>query len=122
MALTDFLTQSADIEVEASTGKQPPQDALGGAVRTNWLPVASGVPCLVRPMGSSLSAFKAPRNDARANVNLTRIYFEGDPVAGGLSTRHRIRVEGAVYKVQGAIDPNSLGELLQVDCERIRTP
>ena len=113
--------QMATITAEAADGRVPGRTSMGGADRSdaNWLAVVSGVPCLVRPMGSSLAY---NRNDARAGVNLHRIYFVTDPVPGGLSSRHRIEVDGAIYAVMGVQDPNSMGRILQVDCEQIRTP
>jgi hypothetical protein len=123
--------QRADISVEAPDGQVPLQDVLGGAIRTDpWPSVVQGVPCLVSPRASTLQAFP-PRNDARANVSDTRIYFLADPVPSGLSTRHRITVvvDGVggpsvlgVYAVQNPNDPNSMGRILQVDCEKVRNP
>lgn len=118
--IEDFLAQSAAIEVESSAPGGLGQDALGGADRTGWQPVVSDVPCLVR----RLSASQQVRDDARAQICDTRIYFADDPVLdfGGLSTRHRITVDGSIYRVTGPVDPNSLGRILQVDCELLRYP
>jgi hypothetical protein len=126
--------QQATITAEAPDGQVPAQDALGGADRSdaNWILVASGVPCLLNTTSSTLSAFGGARNDARANVISARIYFAGDPVPSGISTRHRITITdmGAggprslgLYAVQGANQP-VLGSqtIIQVDCERLRTP
>ena len=91
---------------------------MGGTDRSgpNWLGVAQAVPCLVRDQSATLNY---ARNDARANVKTTRIYFHSDPTAEGLTTRHRIRVyQGkdkvlqGVYAVQGVIDPNSMRQNL----------
>lgn len=128
--------QSAAISAEAADGQVPAQTALGGADRSDagWVTVATAVPCLVRPRSSTLAAFDARRNDARANVVDATIYFAGDAIAAlgiPLSTRQRITVTTApgtdptvagVYSVQGAINPNAMGRIYQVDCERIRTP
>lgn len=126
--------QQATITAEAVDGQVPAQDTLGGADRSdcNWVTVAAGVPCLVSTKSSTLSAFSSNRDDARRNVVTSRIYFLSDPAPGvGLSSRHRITVTAAgpggprslgVYAVQGSVDPNSLGRLIQVDVERVRTP
>jgi hypothetical protein len=126
--------QQATITAEAPTGQVPPQDAAGGANRSdaNWVAVASGVPCLLNIASSALKSFGSARSDARANVIDVRIYFYSDPVEpGGISTRHRVTVTApghggqrviGIYAVQGVTDPNSLGRIIQVDCERIRTP
>jgi len=121
--IEDFLTQSATISVEASTGSVPPQTALGGANRSGaWPVVADGVPCLVRPRSSFLAAHGLARDNARRNVETATIYFAADPLAdsGGITTRHRITVDGTVHAIQGVINVNSLDRLFQVDCERIR--
>ncbi len=126
MALEDFLLQEAEISVEATAGQLPAQDALGGADRSApWPVVVSGVPCLVNERAAELMAMGARRDDARRNVVTARIYFAEDPVPGGMSSRHRITVtkDGrtlGVYAVQGAIDPNQMGRIFQVDCERIK--
>lgn len=116
--IEDFLTQLATIEAEAPQPGTLGQDQLGGADRTNWQPVVSGIPCLVR----RLSASQQVRNEARGQVCDTRIYFAADPVPGGLNTRHRVTVGPYTYQITGAVDPNSLGRLLQVDCELLRFP
>jgi len=115
------------ITAEAPAGQPVPQDGLGGADRGgDWLTVADGVPCLVRPMDSALMAFGGARDDARRNVITARIYFGADPVPEGISTRHRITITSGtvstqgVYAVQGTINPNSMDLIFQVDCERIR--
>lgn len=133
-SLIDDSGQQATITAEAPGGRVPGQTALGGADRSdaNWLTVADGLPCLVRERSVAVDY---GRNDARASVVTARIYFVPDDVAAvlpsGLSSRHRITVtvggEGGpittgVYAVKGAVDPNSMGRVLQVDCERIRTP
>ncbi len=122
MSIEDFLLQSADITCEAAPGDVPAQDASGGADRSarQWQPVASGVPCLVRPMGSA----RQDRDDARRGIDTGRIYFASDPVPDpeGISSRHRITVAGAIYAVMGATNPNSLDRIIQVDVERVRTP
>ncbi len=121
MSIEDFLVQSCDVLCEAPPGGVPPQDALGGADRTNYLTVASGVPCLVRPMSAAKMAYSGGgRDDARRNVVTARIYFSSDPAPEGLSSRHRIVVEGQTYAVTGVINPNSMGRIYQVDCEMIR--
>ena len=128
-SLIEDSEQVADITVESTSGVGPPQTTMGGTDRSagNWLGVAQQIPCLVRDQSATLNY---ARNDARANVKTTRIYFLCDPVpGGGLSTKHRITVSlgkdpvaRGVYAVQGVIDPNSMGRLFEVDCERIRTP
>ena len=116
--LNDFLQQTAMIEVEATLPATPGQDMLGGADRTNWQQVADGIPCLVR----RLSASQQIRIEARGEICDTRIYFGNDPTIEGMSTRHRITVDGSIYHVKGSVDPNSMGRLLQVDCELLRFP
>jgi hypothetical protein len=130
MPLEDFLNSMCNVTAEAPTGQFPPQDAVGGADRSdaNWVGVAQGVPCLVRPRSSHLEAMPG-RNDARMNVVDTRVYFAADPVPGGLNSRNRIVVTSCpdpaligIYAVQGVIDPNGMGRLFEADCERVRTP
>lgn len=124
--------QAATITAEAPYGAAVGQTAMGGADRSDdvWLTVADGVPCLVDP---GHSAIDRQRNDAREDVISATIYFRADPVPGGLSTRHRITVTATrspnpdpvvlgVYAVTGAIDPNYLGRLFVVACERVRIP
>ena len=117
MALADFLRQAATISL-LPVGRT----TAGGADRTEPEVLAENVPCLVRPRSSALEAFGARRNDARAERIDATIYFAGDPLApdAELTTRHRITVAGVDYAVRGPQDPNSLGRLLQVDCERLR--
>lgn len=112
MALADFLTQSASIQVEA-----PTRDRLGGANRSApWPTIIDGVPCLVRPLSASLQT----QDDARRDIVSYRIYFDSDPCPTGISTRHRIKVGSTTYQVTGVINANSLGQIFQVDCEAIR--
>lgn len=117
MPLEDHLRQSATIR------RLPVrQTGAGGADRTDPQPLADGVPCLVRARSAVLAALAGRRDDARAETIDARIYFGTDPLAasGGLSTRHQVEVDGAVYAVRGVVDVNSMGRLLQVDAERIR--
>ena len=131
-SLIEDSGQQALITCEAPDGQVPPQDALGGADRSdaNWVTVASGVPCLVCPKSARVNAFPG-RNDARVNLIDTIVYFSVDPVPSGISSRHRITVtvQGTggpkvlgVYAVQGSVDPNSMGVVFEVGCERIKTP
>lgn len=120
MALEDFLVQRAKITTEAPEGVSVPQDALGGADRSQeWIVVANDVPCLVRPLAKSV--FKeASGDDRRGSVINARIYFARDPIQSGLSARHRIVVDDDTYAVQGTgVDPNSMGRIFQVSGERI---
>jgi hypothetical protein len=125
--------QQATITAEAPDRQVPRQDAAGGADRSdpNWVTVASGVPCLLNTSSSSLQAFGSHRNMERAAVIDARIYFITDPVPSGISSRNRITVTApgtggprvlGIYAVQGVKDPNSLGRIFQVDCERVRVP
>lgn len=126
-SLIENSGQSASILAEAADGQVPAQTAMGGADRSdaNWLTVADGVPVLVRTRSSAVNR---DYDDERAGVIDATLYFAADPVpsGSGLSSRHRIVVTGGraagTYAVLGAIDPNSMGRILQVDCERIRTP
>lgn len=131
-SLIEESGQQATITSEAPAGQLPPQTLLGGVDRSdpNWVTVAAGVPCLVNVKSSTLSAFPS-RNDARANVADARIYFLPEAIALGITTRMRITVIAApphdpvvlgVYSVQGMTDPNSMGRILQIDCERVRNP
>jgi hypothetical protein len=129
MALEDFLLQSAVILAEAPAGSQPPRTALGGADRSSWLVVAEGVPCLLVIRGSDLAAFGSRRNDARGHVGSGTVFFSGDPVPGGLTTRHHLAITGCprdaddgTYAVLGVIDPNSMGHHVEVTVERVRMP
>ena len=123
MALEDFLRQLATITREAPEGESVDQDDLGGADRTGeWLVEAEDVPCLVRPLASSEVSHTSLAN---ANWNVVRvvIYFASDPLesAGGLTTQHRITVGDQIYAVLGVIDPNSMGRIIQANCEGITT-
>lgn len=131
-SLIEDSGQLASILAEAADGQVPPQTAMGGADRSdgNWLTVADGVPVLVRTRSSALNR---DYDDERAQVIDATLYFAADPVpsGSGLSSRHRIVVAdggtgggraAGVYAVLGVIDPNSMGRILQVDCERIRVP
>jgi hypothetical protein len=136
MSLESLISESglqATITAECPDGQVVGQDGTGAADRsdTNWVAVASGVPCLLNTTSSSLQAFGSKRNDARMAVIDARIYFVCDPVPSGISTRHRVTVVApgtggprvlGVYAVQGITDPNSMGRIFQVDCERVRTP
>lgn len=135
MSIEDIIERSgmqATITAEAPSGQEVGQTALGGADRSDadWIAVATAVPCLVSPSGSSL---ERDRNDARENVIEAVIYFRCDPLAPGaaLGTRHRVTVTSTrtpdpvvlgVYAVTGVVDPNYLGRLFEVSCERIRIP
>jgi hypothetical protein len=125
-SLIEDSGQQADITAESNPGVTPPLTTMGGVNRSTWLEVVTGVPCLVDPKGGTLNL---ARNDARANVKTPRIYFTQDPVPLGLNTKHRITVSGGsdptargVYAVQDVANPNSMGRIFQVDCERIRVP
>jgi hypothetical protein len=132
MAISDFLNQTATILAEAPYGVQPPQTAMGGADRWNWITVADGVPCLLRTRTNVLAAYAGKRNDSRQQQIGARIYFEGDPVPEGISSRHRIVLsecprpaDNGTYAVIGAIDPDTPTDqdrLLEVDVERVRKP
>jgi hypothetical protein len=136
MSLESLINNSglqATITAEAPDGQVVGQDGTGAADRSdaNWLPVASGVPCLLNTTSSSLQAFGSKRNDARTAVIDARIYFLSDPVPSGISTRHRVTVTKSgtggprvlgTWAVQSVDDPNSMGRLFEIDCERVRTP
>jgi len=124
--------QFCDITVEAQPGQQPPQTAMGGTDRSGgWLPVATGVPCLVNTKASPLMAYPG-RNDARAQVQTNRIYFYYDPTPAGFTTRMRISVykpgsDGdqtnlGTYRPVETFNPNSMDRIFQIDCEKVRTP
>lgn len=131
-SLIDNANQLAEITVEAPDGQVPSQSPMGGADRSQpWPILASGVPCLVNTRSASLSAFGGAREDARASIFDTRIYFYSDPTPSGFTTRMRITVTQAgngelvtlgVYAVKSPTNPNSMARIFQVDCERVRTP
>lgn len=131
-SLIEDANQFADITIEAPIGQAPQQTSIGGADRSQpWGAVASGVPCLINTRSAALSAFSGAREDARASVFDTRIYFSSDPTPSGFTTKHRITVTQAgngeavtlgVYAVKNPTNPNSMGRIFQVDCERVRTP
>lgn len=131
-SLIEDSNQFATITVEAPSGTFPPQTSIGGVDRSQpWPVVASGVPCLVNTKGSPLSAFSGARNDSRGSIFDTRIYFCSDPTSTGFTTRMRITVTQAgngepvtlgVYAVKNPTNPNSMGRIFQVDCEKVRTP
>ncbi len=132
MSLESLITDSgqlATITRECPDGQFPRQDATGAADRSdaNWVTVASGVPCLVSPKSSAVMAYPG-RNDARAQVLDARIYFLEDPSSEGIDSTHRITITAqgtggrkalGVYAVLGSTDPNMMGRLFQVDCERV---
>lgn len=131
-SMIDDSGQLATITVEAPTGQFPPQTALGGVDRTQaWTVLASGVPCLMNNRSSPLMSYPG-RNDARAQVYDTRIYFYADPTPSGFTTRMRITVTKAgaggnatdlgVYSVKSTSNPNTMGVIFQIDCEKVRTP
>ena len=132
-SLIEDANQFATITAEAPDGSVPSQDPTGAADRSdgNWETIKSGVPCLVNPKNSAVQGFPG-RNDARMAIIDARIYFETDPLPPfGLSSRNRITVYSTssvqssiigIFAVQGVINPNSLGRICEVDCERIRTP
>jgi hypothetical protein len=132
-SLIEDSGQLATITAEAPDGAIPAQDPTAAADRSdgNWLPVVTGVPCLVSPKSSSLQAFPG-RNDARQAIVNARIYFTCDPVPTiGLSSRNRITVTTeahggpqvlGIYAVQGVINPNTMDRIFEADCERLRTP
>lgn len=131
-SLIEDSGQLATITAESPDGTVPGQDPTGAADRSDgkWVPIATGVPCLVNEKSSSIQAYPG-RNDARMAVVNTRIYFYCDPVPKGISSRNRITVYVAVkgvpqvlgvYAVQGRINPNTMDRLFEVDCEKLRTP
>jgi hypothetical protein len=113
--------QFCDITVEAPVGT-PPSTAMGGTDRSqSWPTIASDVPCIERPMASSLNR---AMNDERQQIIDTRFYFHTDPVPspGGISSRHRITRGQAIYAVLGKINSMSFGTVIQVDAQKVRTP
>ena len=132
-SLIDDAGQFATITAEAPDDQVPGQDPTGAADRSdaNWVTVATGVPCLVRPRSSAVRSYPG-QNDARTALVDATIYLLADPVPSiGLSSRNRLEVTTAlygapqvlgVYAVLGVINPNTMDHHLQVDCERIRTP
>jgi hypothetical protein len=131
-SLIDDSGQFATITVEAASGSFPPQTSLGGVDRSQaWPIVAANVPCLLSNRSSPLMSFPG-RNDARAQVYDTRVYFYFDPTPSGFTTRMRINVTKAgpggdaidlgTYSVKGTNNPNTMGVIFQVDCEKVRTP
>jgi hypothetical protein len=118
-----------ECSVQAQVLTSLPQTTMGGVNRTalQWSDVASGVPCLVRTTGSSLSLTSS---DQRSNQEFAKIYFAQDPVPGGVSISHRIVVTNngrgsaglkGIYSIIGVIDPNGQGRLIQVSCQRLRS-
>lgn len=131
-SLIDDSGQFATVSIESPDGQTVPQDALGGADRSGqWATIASHVPCLLNNRSSPLMAWPG-RNDARAQIQTTRIYFYEDPTPAGFTTRMRITVSApgssgdmtdiGVYQVIGTANPNSMNRLYEVDVERVRTP
>jgi hypothetical protein len=118
------LPHTADIEAEAPVGVSTGQTAMGGADRTAWVPVEYGVPCLFSPRSLDVSSA-----DDRAQQRVVGVvyFMDGDPVAGGLTSKHRITVGGCpraadngTYSVVGAKDINAMGRVLEVQVERVR--
>lgn len=129
-SLIEDSGQLATITVESLTGT-PPRTAMGGVDRTGtWPQIATGVPCLLNNKNSQLMAWPG-RNDARAQVFDTRIYFYYDPTPAGFTTRMRISVtqtngdtdvtDLGVYQIVAVQNPNSMGRIYEVDCEKVRT-
>lgn len=108
MPLEDFLGQVANLwaRTEGVT------DAFGAVDREPYVQVAANLACCVRP----LSALSQRRND-RAGTELThRVYFAED---ADFKSSRRLTVEGRTFEIVGAVDYNSLGRLLAVDCQEI---
>lgn len=134
-SLIEDSGQLATITVEALDGSVPPQSAMGGVDRSGtWQQIATGVPCLLNNKNSQLMAWPG-RNDARAQVFDTRIYFYLDPTPSGFTTRMRITVSEpgggsgddptdttdlGVYQVVSVNNPNSMDRIWQIDCEKVR--
>jgi hypothetical protein len=121
--MDNFLVHFADVEAEAPRGQATGQTGMGGADRTAWIPVESNLPCLFRPRSvNNLSA----DNRAQQQI-LAKVYFTTDPVATGLTSKHRLVIRGCprqadngTYSVIGARDINALGRVLEVEVERVR--
>ena len=129
-SLIEDSNQFASITMEAPAGQIPPLTPMGGVDRTGtWTPIVDSVPCLLNNKSSQLMAYPG-RNDARAQVFDTRIYFYYDPTPTGITTRMRITVSQTIgtdttdlgiYQVVSVQNPNSMGRILEVDCEKVRT-
>lgn len=114
--------QTCDISVEATAGQTPPLTTMGGTDRSKaWPFVVQGVPCFEHPQSAQLNRNV---NDERQGIVDARFYFIGDPVIGkgGISSRHRITRNSVVYAVLGTINAMQVGIVVQVDCEKVRTP
>jgi hypothetical protein len=131
-SLIDDSGQFATISIESPNGQSVSQDALGGADRSGqWPVIAVHIPCLLNNKSSPLMGWPG-RNDARAQVQSTRIYFYFDPTPSGFTTRMRITVSApgssgdmtdiGTYQVIGTGNPNSMNRIYQIDVERVRTP
>ena len=91
-ALIEDSGQQALITCEAPDGQVPPQDALGGADRSdaNWVTVASGVPCLVCPKTARVNAFpgettRGPTSSTRSSTSVSTPYQAASPA--GIASR-----------------------------------
>lgn len=115
MAITDFLNQVCNVNVQGAA-----QGRSGSPVRQPYTPVYQGLSCLVREMGGS----NDPRNGKASQTSIVRIYLDPSEMDPGfrLTTKHQIqeldRPGGTpirTFVVTAVVNPNSLGELLQVD-------
>lgn len=109
----------------ATINRPPPaRSPAGGPDRTGKTlePLAAGVPCMVQPLSTLLTAFAALQDDARQAVADTRIHFAGDPLRPDdrLDERCRIEVDGVTYAVKSVRDLNSMNLHVTADCETIR--
>jgi hypothetical protein len=132
MSIETFIADSGQecaVEVD-STADQPAQTAMGGADRSegNWVTVADAVPCLVDLKKTDVNY---DRNNQRVYLTTATIYFAEDPVLGGLSIRHRIRIVNTgtsgpriagPWAIRGIMDPIPAGDHLEVLCQRTGLP
>jgi hypothetical protein len=121
--MENFLIHTADVEAEAPAGTSAGQTGMGGVDRTTWIPVESNLPCLFRPR----SVNNVATDDRAQQQILAKVYFTSDPVATGLTSKHRLIIRGCprqadngTYSVIGARDINALGRVLEVEVERVR--
>lgn len=112
---------------EIATG--PAQTSMGGVDRSdsNWVTIADGVPCLIEIEKPD----RIMINDQVRYETKAIIYLMSDPVPGGMSISHRIRVMEAghagssirgLWAVIGVTDPVPFGHHLEVNALRIGLP
>lgn len=132
MSISTFIADGGQLcSIQAdSTADQPAQTNLGGADRSvlNWVTVADAVPCLVEIVKTTV---EYNQNNQRTYLTDAIIYFDRDPVPGGMSIRDQVVITatgtggpriGGTWAIMGIDDPVPSGHHLEVSCRRTGLP